>query len=326
MAKKKPAREKWAKKELPGLRLEKAVARVQQMMDKDSVVTHDEKLSDRLGNVRQYDVVIRGTFGGKPMLGIVEVRDHNRRKGPSDVEAFAKKTEHLGANLRMMVSKMGFTPQALVVAKHEFISCLSLLPNDANQGLMVGQFWYGMIRRWTDVRLVLRFSPPNPILGEWSYENLLWQKKKIVNWFLNELFNTHSCDREPGSYYLSLRFPGGTTIELNGIEYTVTELACVGTLVEKKKRKWVSWTGDAYFDWETNAIQVPGGSPLISTAVETDMTVWDDYGGELPTKATGKQLLLLAFGGQVLPKGTEIPDLMSLGPTRSIAPLDGGHA
>jgi hypothetical protein len=322
MAKKREAKKKikkTKKKELPGVILEKAVARVQQMMDKNSVVTHNEDLADRLGNIRLCDVVIRGSFGGKPMLGVAECRDHNRKKGPDAVEAFAKKTEHLGANLRMMVSKKGFTRQALVVAKHEFISCFSLLPSDSTQGFMVGQFWYGLIRRWLGVYIVLRFPSPVSDLGQWSYEGLLWQKKPIINWFLNELFETHAKDREPGKYCLSLAFPKGIMIEVNSIECTATEIGCIGELVESRKRTWVSWTGDAYFDWEKNAIQIPGGVPLTSSGVATDMTLWDDFEGKMPTAPIANQMVLLAFGGQTLPKNAVIPDLMSLEPTRTIA-------
>src|SRR5215212_5196720 len=96
-------------KENPGIPFEKIVARIQQMMDPNSTVTHNEKLNDRVGNRRQYDVVIRGQFGGRPVLGVIECKDHSRRKGAETVEAFAKKTENLGANLRIVVSRKGFT-------------------------------------------------------------------------------------------------------------------------------------------------------------------------------------------------------------------------
>jgi hypothetical protein len=87
------------KRDVPGIGLEKIVARIQQMMDPNSTVTHNEVLEDRVGNSRQYDVVIRGRFGGRPVLGVMECKDHSRKKGPDAVEAFAKKSENLGANL-----------------------------------------------------------------------------------------------------------------------------------------------------------------------------------------------------------------------------------
>ncbi|MCK4488379.1 MAG: hypothetical protein KAU38_16665 [Desulfobacterales bacterium] len=83
------------KKDPPGVSLEKVVSRIQQMMDKNSTVTHNELLKDRVGNKRQYDVVIRGQFGGRRVLGIIECKDHSRKKGPIAIEAFAKKTENL---------------------------------------------------------------------------------------------------------------------------------------------------------------------------------------------------------------------------------------
>jgi hypothetical protein len=308
------------KKELPGVALEKAVARVQQMMDQNSVVTHNEKLTDRLGNIRQYDVVIRGTFGGKVMLGVVECRDKTSRIGPDEVDAFAKKCENLGANLRMMVSKNGFTAQALVVARHEFISCLSLMSSDSQGGLMIGQYCYGVIRRWSNVYLELTFAGIRP-LGHWSYDDLLWQKKPIMNWFLNELFTTHYRDREPGKYRLSLVFPIEMTIEINGTEYKATQIGCLGKLVETKKRRWISWIGEGYYDWENSQIQIPAGAPLVSTGIEIDLSLWEDFEGELPTTSTDKELLLLFYGGQALSKDAAIPDLMSLGPIRTIAPV-----
>ena len=79
------------------------------------------RINDRVGNRRQYDVVIRGQFAGRQVLSVIECKDHSRKKGPDAVEAFAKKTENLGANLRMMFSKRGFTKMALNLAEHEHI-------------------------------------------------------------------------------------------------------------------------------------------------------------------------------------------------------------
>ena len=61
----------------PGIAFEKIVARIQQMIDPKSVVTRNEGLENRVGNKRQYDVVIHGHFGGPAILGVVECKDHN---------------------------------------------------------------------------------------------------------------------------------------------------------------------------------------------------------------------------------------------------------
>ena len=135
------SKKKDTSKKLPGISLELAVANIQKMIDPNSTVTHDEKLKDRVGNIRQYDVVIRGKFGGRQVLGVIECKDHSRKIGPSVIEAFSKKTENLGANLRLIVSRKGFTKQALTLAKHENTGCLSLLPE------FFVVFWNGQSRK-----------------------------------------------------------------------------------------------------------------------------------------------------------------------------------
>jgi hypothetical protein len=158
-SKKKEKSNKLDVKKRPGVSLELAVANIQKMMDLNSTVTHDEKLEDRIGNIRQYDVVIRGQFGGRQVLGVIECKDHSRKKGPSSIEGFSKKTENLGVNLRLIVSRKGFTKQALKLAKHENIGCLSLLPDHPEQvGFGIGDMWYGVIRKWSNIRLTVHFK------------------------------------------------------------------------------------------------------------------------------------------------------------------------
>ena len=76
MAKNKPTKnDQTGKKDAPGVKLERIVSKIQQMMDPRSTVTHNELLKDRVGNKRQYDVIIRGRFGGQPVLGVIECKD-----------------------------------------------------------------------------------------------------------------------------------------------------------------------------------------------------------------------------------------------------------
>jgi hypothetical protein len=113
-----------------GASLEQTGARIQQMMDPNSTVTRNEKLPDKDGLIRECDVVIRGTFGGRPILGIGECKDHSRKKQMEAIDAFAKKCESLNANFKFMVSKKGFSPNALARGIAENVGCLSLLPNE----------------------------------------------------------------------------------------------------------------------------------------------------------------------------------------------------
>src|SRR5579871_2154277 len=240
------ARSNMSDNDLPGIRLETIVARIQQKMDPNSTVSHNEKLVDRLGNKRQYDVVIRGHYAGCPILGVIECKDHSRRKGPDAVEAFAKKTENLRANLKLMVSKKGFTPQALVVAEHEGIGCLSLLPEDPKQaGFSIGQMWYGVHRQWTDVRMEIQFPVIPAPIESFDLLKVKWDGKTVFNWFWRELLTTYKEYNEEGYVMIKNTFDQVRNIEIEGQEYPVEAITCIAHQVLKKKRRWISLTGDA---------------------------------------------------------------------------------
>jgi hypothetical protein len=279
----------------PGEGLEKAVTRIKRMLDPSASVTHNERLRDRVGNVRQYDVVIRGTLVGQPILGVVECKDHNRRKGPSAVEAFAKKTENLGANLRMMVSKRGFTEQALTLAQHEHIGCFSLLPGeDRSCGFSIGEMWYGVIRLWGMTNVAVAFANDQEAAeaGAFASNEVTYEDKSALNWFIKELHTTHQSVTDEGPFALELTFDAPRVFKVRGEPRRVLGLVFTSHRIYKKKRKWVSWSGDGLIDWRTKSLgtrgtdkvnfTVPAGGEIVGSAVETDLDKWEDYEGSLP--------------------------------------------
>jgi Restriction endonuclease len=274
--------------EQPGISLELVVAKIQQMMDPGSEVSHNERIVDRVGNLRQYDVVIRGKFGGRSVLGVVECKDHSRKKGPSTIEAFAKKTENLGANLRLIVSRKGFTKQALNLAKHENVGCLSLLPDNPEQvGFSIGDMWYGIIDLWINLRLRVHFATDNSpsILPTFNASTVKWEGKPVINWFMRELYTTYKDEKytECGkAFTLTLEFDKPRNIEIEGGQYLLSAISCQAEKVQIKKKKWVFWSGDAFYDWHTKQFTIPPKGTIVGSAVESDLREWDDYDGELP--------------------------------------------
>jgi hypothetical protein len=303
------------RKPLPGVSFEKAVHRIQQMMDPNTKVTHNEKLPDRVGNTRQYDVVIRGTLAGRPMLGVMECRDHNTRKGPDAIDGFANKMRNLGADFGIMVSRRGFTTQALRLAKFEKIICYSLVSNEFESGAAFGQYIYGIVRKWTDYGSVFRFRGPAPQRGQIIPDKILWQQKPVAHWILHELYEKYAS-KEPGTYFFRATFAGGLPVELNGTVYSLYEVGYQGVLIHTKKKTWVNWTGDAFFEWDKETLRIPGNTPLMSSAIEPRMNLWEDCDGEVP-----KGILLAFIGGQVLREDMAIPDLSSLNPICEILPV-----
>lgn len=303
----------------PGITLEKVVARIQQMMEPNSLVTHNEKPKDRVGNIRQYDVVFRGYFGGRPVLGVMECKDHSRRKGPDVVEAFAKKTENLGANLRIIVSKKGFTEQALRLAKHESIGCISLLPSDPSQvGFSIGNFWYGRISRWEAVRLIVHFADQVAPLDHLESDKVRFEGKPVILWFLRELFKKDMKDIDDEEHSFHVMFDCKRQVEISGTLYNVSGLSCSARHVKQKKRIWVHWSGDAFYDWHTGRFTIPAAGTVVGSSVRTDLATWPDFEGEIPDLIADAPLpglmTAVVFNEQQWPqdRDDEVPDLRAL--------------
>jgi hypothetical protein len=267
----------------PGMSLEQAVARVQQLMDPNTTVARNEKIIDRLGHENECDVVVRGSFGGRPILGIIECKDHSRKKGRNEVRDFAGKCDHLGASVRIIVSKKGFTGPALELARHEHIDCLSLLPGEQqNAGFSVGSWWYGLISKWQGGPLTVHFDGALPAIPPFRSESVLWQGKPVINWFLREFLTKYGDRTVEGECVLNVQFDEVRHLTIAGEDYPVRALSCTATRIHRKKRKWVSYTGDAFIDWHEGNINLPAGANIVSSAVATNLSLWDEYDGPIP--------------------------------------------
>lgn len=310
-ATRKPVKKK--AKELPGVELEKIVAQFQTLMGPDATAEHNQRVRDRLGHLRQIDVLIRGSFGGWAMIGVIECKDHSRKKGLADVEAFAKKTEHLGAGLRLMVAKKGFAKDALRLAKHEHIGCLSLLPHAShNFGFTIGEWWYGIVSRWTDFALHVTWADPSPKLDSIVAAEVLWQGRPVINWFTREFVITYRDRTKDGQLSIDVPFDHVTNLTISGKEYPVKALTCSARGVFLKKRKWVTYSGQAFFNWHTGKITIPPGVQVHSQPMEADLLIWEDYQGEIPLleDPTDKKLLRAVFVlTQFFDQSLPVPDL-----------------
>ncbi|HUG33171.1 MAG TPA: hypothetical protein VMJ90_00265 [Anaerolineales bacterium] len=280
----KPAEKgKRAAKPLPGITLERAVARVQEMLDPNSKVTHNEMLEDRLGNSRQFDVVIRGTFGGLPVLGVVECKDHNRKKNPDVVEAFAKKCENVGAHLKIMVSRLGFTKQALRVAGHENIVCLSLLPGDYGQtGLKLNMTAYAQIWEWTDIKLALESADIPLGLAEYNADDVLFKGQPVLDLFLKELATTHVKEKTLGVLKRVIEFDAPVELSIKGRRSKTQRVRFRATRTCAHKRKQLQLFGDGVYDWQNDKWIFPKGGQIFGSEWKGDYSDWEDYNGTIP--------------------------------------------
>jgi Restriction endonuclease len=305
-----------AKAPVAGIELEHVVLHLQQLMGPDASAEHNQKIKDRLGHERQVDVLIRGKFGGWPTIGVIECKDQSRKKGLNDIEAFAKKTEHLGVGLRLMVAKKGFTKTALKLAKHEHIHCLSLLQHDSHTfGIEIGEWFYGVISKWVDYRLTVTFADPAQKTELFAANEVLWQGKPVFNWFWREFVTTYRDRTRDGDIIINVSFDQVTNLEIHGQHYPVNALSCSAKGVFMKKRKWVTYSGQAFFDWHTGKVTIPPGVKVDTRPITEDLFLWDDYDGEIPaikdvtdTRLLRAVMMLTDF----MPADAPIPDLEQL--------------
>jgi hypothetical protein len=76
-------------------------------------------------------------------------------------------------------------------------------------------------------------------------------------------------------------------------EYVVSGVACTAKGVYAKKKKWVNWSGDAFYDWHAGTMSIPPKGEIIGSPVETDISAWDDYAGEIPDHPEGFLMVVL---------------------------------
>jgi hypothetical protein len=145
---------------------------------------------------------------------------------------FSKKAENVGANFRIFVSKKGFTAQALKTAKHEHVDCLSLLPEDPKTtGFGVGNYWYGTVVSWNNVRVMIVPRPgERPLPKDFDAHSVKFRGKKAITWISKKLTERRD-DYRTSDLVWQLPFSQPQTFEVAGQSFEliaiVFTVACV---------------------------------------------------------------------------------------------------
>ena len=275
-----------------GKTLEQALGRIQQMLDPDSIVTYREKIINRLGIPREFDVVVRGRFAGQPMLGVIECKDWADKIGTPEIDAFITKTRDINANLRMIVSPKGFTEPALTQAKDAGVGVFSLLPDDPNEaGFSIGVLWYAQAYHWSDRQYQIRFYGKSPRSGAYSANEILYKDAPIVNVFEKELSTTYLNTTELTPIHLHAVFQPYVKVTIRGNSFRIAEVNVYAERLFAKKRRFMQMTGDALYNWETKSLDVPKTGSISIHGFDPNLPDWEDYEGEIPE--TGSYQLIV---------------------------------
>jgi len=297
-------------KDKSGKSLEKAVARIQQMLDPGSVVTHNEYIVDRLGNRRQFDVVIRGQAAGRNYLGVVEAKDWSNKIGTPELEAFVMKARNVNANFILMVSKMGFSEPGLRAAKHEGVGTLSLLPDDPiDAGFSVGIICYANRYEWGPFNFGLYRKEKNEPRGVSDLRSITLDGKPVIAWFAKQLSITYMNATGPEPTLIEVKFKTPMTLQIEGRDVDdVTRLVMIAQRIRRTKRGFVQVTGDAFYDWLAKGILWPIGGALEVQVTEAMVNNWEPFTGEVPPNKKFGGLIVEEFIGAIYDK-QEVIDL-----------------
>lgn len=266
------------KLEKPGVDFEKIVTSIQQRFDPNSTVLHNQILVDRLGHKRQFDVVIKGEYAGQSILGVVECKDLNRKVGTPDIDAFITKSTDVNANLKVFVSRRGFSKTAIEKARYNGIQTLSLLPEDlASVGFIVGTWWFADIYFWEKFSVTLFMEDANdePLL--FDAEKLKINNKFLLDWFKNYLLENHENEMREDWHGVAISFEHNQHISISDsirVECIGVEFSALRSC--QYKEKFVGLSGDAFFDWQNSHIRYPAGAKLVSQVIDThSISGWD---------------------------------------------------
>jgi len=262
-----------------GIGFEKVVADIQSQVDPNADVFHNKHIVDRLGQSRQFDVVIRGQFAGQEILGVIECKDLGKKVGTPEIDAFVTKSNDINANFKIVVSRRGFTKPAIDKAKHYGIQTLSLIPNDEiNYGFKVGSYWHADIYYWEQISLRLLFTeePDRPI--KFEAQNVRIGSKKVLDWFTNYLISNVTCENKLGWVVgVGIEFENFQNINIDDKEnYICKGIDFHAKRSLAKKQKFVGINGAGFFDWQRSKATLPAQDNIRTDVVETNFMEWED--------------------------------------------------
>lgn len=265
--------------ENPGIEFEKVVTEIQARIDSNATVLHNQRIVDRLGHSRQFDVEIRGKFAGQDVLGVIECKDLSKKVGTPEVDAFITKSQDINANFKIIVSRKGFTKPAIEKAKHYGIQTLSLIPQDeVNYGFKVGNYWNADIYYWDQISLTLDFvaQPETPVT--FNPQDVTVEEKRVIDWFTNYLIENHRCEENIGWVVgVGIEFERNQALLLgDGFEVLCKGVKFHAKRALAKKHKFVGINGAGFFDWQRNEATLPPQSNIKTDVVHSNFIEWDD--------------------------------------------------
>jgi hypothetical protein len=265
-----------------GTAFEKAVASIQALLDTSSDVTHNEKIVDRYGHSRQFDVVIRGKLGGYSLFGVIECKDTTSKVDIQVVDAFLTKVKDVNANFGIIASNSGFSKKALEKCKANSIGAISLIPNDSlAAGFSITMQMFVCIYDWNDFAIGLSGTGNFSVHPDSTINEFFIKDQSVFEWFQHFLDNELDYYDFLGEFRKLITFKEPQVITARNYVSIVHSIELIANRNRIIKHKWVSWTGDGLYEWNENKIVIPPKGSIITEPIRMDFEDWQVYDGEL---------------------------------------------
>ncbi|KAA8782525.1 restriction endonuclease [Paenibacillus amylolyticus] len=263
-----------------GTAFEVAVMDIQKLIDPNSNVSHDEKIIDKYGHPRQFDVVIRGELGGRKLLGVIECKDWKAKVDLPVVDAFITKMRDINANFGMIFSNSGFTRTAIEKCAKNDIGVKSLLQND-NLVTKVKIKYHVYLKCYDWRGFKVRIFGSGPV--NWDPENTINDmfigEQNLLEWFQYHLDSMPYLDVE-GPYEKEVEFSFPQVIQVRGHSVVVQRIVFMATRVMQLRHTDTDIKGNGVFDWNENSMSFPENW-MIDMKVPDDPSQWEEYNGPI---------------------------------------------
>jgi len=269
-------------KKKQGTSFELAVMEIQKLIDPNSQVTHDEKIIDKYGHPRQFDVVIRGNLGGRKLLGVIECKDWKSKVDLPVVDAFITKMRDINANFGLIFSNSGFTERAIEKCAKNDIGVKSLLQNDALETkVKIMYHVYLKCYDWRDFTVQMFGSGPAILNPDTTINDMYISGQNLLEWFQHHLDSMNLSELEfEGAYEKEVSFKNPQVIQALGHSVIVHKLIFGGTRFIQMKHTDVDIKGNGIYDWTENKMSFPENW-TIEMKVPDDPNKWEDYDGPI---------------------------------------------
>ncbi len=257
-----------------GREFELAVAKIQQILAPDAEVKTNVFLTDRIGQKREFDVTFKTVTCSHHLLGVIECKDLNKPVDVQVVDAFVTKSTDINANIKVLVSKCGFTKKAIDKAKFNGILVYSLLPNDDlnfDFGLYITArlFWFKKL----NIQIFLTHDKPVSI--KFKASDVLLDGKKVIDWYKNYIVKNYKLSEDIGyAMGVNVKFTDPVNVVVKNRMLEVQELQFSSLIALDERSKLFQVNGNGFYDWHDKTMKTVDNQGVDVGLIHTDFIKW----------------------------------------------------